>query len=65
MYLVMKRQRSLFARVKPKVEALDLPEGYSISWGGEYESLKDAQESLFGSLLNGLLADVYHHGVSV
>lgn len=46
---------SLFARVKPKVEALDLPEGYSISWGGEYESSKDAQESLFGSLPMGYL----------
>ncbi|MBJ2147294.1 efflux RND transporter permease subunit [Vibrio sp. IB15] len=46
---------SLFARVKPKVEALDLPEGYSISWGGEYESSKDAQKSLFGSLPMGYL----------
>ncbi|MGF1711854.1 efflux RND transporter permease subunit [Vibrio kagoshimensis] len=46
---------SLFARVKPKVEALDLPEGYGISWGGEYESSKDAQESLFGSLPMGYL----------
>ena len=24
---------TLFARVQPKVEALTLPEGYSISWG--------------------------------
>ncbi|MEZ8288110.1 efflux RND transporter permease subunit [Vibrio sp. 10N.237.312.B06] len=46
---------SLFARVKPQVEALALPEGYSISWGGEYESSKDAQESLFGSLPMGYL----------
>lgn len=46
---------SLFARVKPKVEALVLPAGYEISWGGEYESSKDAQESLFGSLPMGYL----------
>ncbi|MCW8336450.1 efflux RND transporter permease subunit [Vibrio paucivorans] len=46
---------SLFARVQPKVEALHLPAGYSISWGGEYESSKDAQESLFGSLPMGYL----------
>ncbi|MEZ8387347.1 efflux RND transporter permease subunit, partial [Vibrio splendidus] len=46
---------SLFARVKPKVEALELPAGYNISWGGEYESSKDAQESLFGSLPMGYL----------
>ncbi|MGF1754083.1 efflux RND transporter permease subunit [Vibrio makurazakiensis] len=46
---------SLFARVKPQVEALALPEGYSINWGGEYETSKDAQESLFGSLPMGYL----------
>ena len=46
---------SLFARVQPKIEALPLPSGYSIEWGGEYESSKDAQESLFGSLPMGYL----------
>lgn len=46
---------SLFSRVRPQVEALALPEGYSISWGGEYESSKDAQEALFGSLPMGYL----------
>ncbi|WP_299689983.1 efflux RND transporter permease subunit [uncultured Vibrio sp.] len=46
---------SLFSRVQPKVEALALPEGYSISWGGEYESAQDAQESLFSALPMGYL----------
>ncbi|MDC5819591.1 efflux RND transporter permease subunit [Vibrio europaeus] len=46
---------SLFSRVRPQVEALALPEGYAISWGGEYESSKDAQEALFGSLPMGYL----------
>ncbi|WP_434763064.1 efflux RND transporter permease subunit [Vibrio fortis] len=46
---------SLFARVQPKIEALALPSGYSIEWGGEYESSKDAQDSLFGSLPMGYL----------
>ncbi|HCM0709851.1 TPA: multidrug efflux RND transporter permease subunit VmeV [Vibrio parahaemolyticus] len=46
---------SLFARVQPKVMALHIPEGYEISWGGEYESSKDAQEGLFGSLPMGYL----------
>lgn len=46
---------SLFARIQPKVEALALPEGYELSWGGEYESSKDAQESLFSSLPMGYL----------
>ncbi|WP_260260173.1 efflux RND transporter permease subunit [Vibrio intestinalis] len=46
---------SLFARIKPQVEAIPMPEGYSISWGGEYESSKDAQEALFGSMPMGYL----------
>ncbi|MCG9648167.1 efflux RND transporter permease subunit [Vibrio brasiliensis] len=46
---------SLFNRVKPQVEAINLPEGYEITWGGEYESSKDAQEALFGSLPMGYL----------
>ncbi len=46
---------SLFNRVQPSIEALPLPEGYSISWGGEYESSKDAQDSLFSSLPMGYL----------
>ncbi|MBN3572181.1 efflux RND transporter permease subunit [Vibrio neptunius] len=46
---------SLFARIQPKVQAMSLPEGYSISWGGEYESSKDAQEALFGSLPMGYM----------
>ncbi|EKQ5898483.1 multidrug efflux RND transporter permease subunit VmeV [Vibrio parahaemolyticus] len=46
---------SLFARVQPKVMALHIPEGYEITWGGEYESSKDAQEGLFGSLPMGYL----------
>ncbi|EJG0934717.1 multidrug efflux RND transporter permease subunit VmeV [Vibrio parahaemolyticus] len=46
---------SLFARVQPKVMSLHIPEGYEITWGGEYESSKDAQEGLFGSLPMGYL----------
>ena len=46
---------SLFNRIRPQVEALPLPEGYAISWGGEYESSKDAQEAMFSSLPLGYL----------
>ncbi|HAS6172961.1 TPA: AcrB/AcrD/AcrF family protein [Vibrio vulnificus] len=46
---------SLFARVQPKVMALPIPHGYEITWGGEYESSKDAQEGMFGSLPMGYL----------
>lgn len=46
---------SLFARVQPKIEQLDLPEGYELQWGGEYESSADAQNMLFKSLPMGYL----------
>lgn len=46
---------SLFSRVRPAVEAISLPDGYEITWGGEYESSKDAQQALFGSLPMGYL----------
>ncbi|KXF83085.1 efflux RND transporter permease subunit [Enterovibrio coralii] len=46
---------ALFRRVQPAVMALDLPQGYEITWGGEYESSVDAQQSLFGSLPMGYL----------
>ncbi|MBA5764400.1 efflux RND transporter permease subunit [Vibrio sp. 404] len=46
---------ALFKRVKPQIESLDLPQGYNISWGGEYESSKEAQDALFGSLPMGYL----------
>ena len=46
---------TLFARIQPQVEAITLPEGYSLEWGGEYESSKDAQEGMFKSLPMGYL----------
>lgn len=45
----------LFSKMQPIVEAIDLPSGYELSWGGEYESSNDAQESLFASLPMGFL----------
>ncbi|USD64018.1 efflux RND transporter permease subunit [Vibrio sp. SCSIO 43136] len=46
---------SLFARIQPSVEAITLPDGYELSWGGEYESSKDANEALMSSLPMGYL----------
>ncbi len=46
---------SLLTRVQPKIMEMPLPEGYQLSWGGEYESSKDAQKSLFSSLPMGYL----------
>ena len=34
---------------------LELPPGYSLTWGGEYEASRDAQEAVFGSLPMGYL----------
>lgn len=36
----------LFNRVRSKVEAIELPPGYSLNWGGEYEDSRDARAAL-------------------
>jgi multidrug efflux pump subunit AcrB len=45
----------LFVRLRPQIEAIPLPAGYTLEWGGEYESSKDAQASIFSSLPIGYL----------
>lgn len=46
----------LFKRLRPQIEAMEIPDGYTLEWGGEYESSSDAQEALFASLPLGFLA---------
>lgn len=46
---------ALLKQVKPQVEALELPAGYELQWGGEFESSNDAQASLFATLPLGFL----------
>ncbi|MFT5041943.1 MAG: multidrug efflux pump subunit AcrB [Hyphomicrobiaceae bacterium] len=41
---------ALFARLRPQIEALELPPGYVLEWGGEYEDSKNAQGPLIASL---------------
>ena len=41
---------SILTFVRPRVEALDLPEGYSMEWWGEYKSTSEAQASLAGGM---------------
>jgi multidrug efflux pump subunit AcrB len=41
---------ALFSRVRPQVEALELPPGYALEWGGEYEDSGKAQAALAGSI---------------
>ncbi len=48
----------LFEELRPKIEAIDLPPGYSLSWGGEYEDQAKAQASLFGVLPPSFIAMV-------
>ncbi|MBU2429582.1 MAG: efflux RND transporter permease subunit [Proteobacteria bacterium] len=49
----------LFNRLKPKIEAVKLPSGYTFEWGGEYESSGDAQTSLFKMIPLFFLAMVF------
>ncbi|WP_286238748.1 efflux RND transporter permease subunit [Neptuniibacter halophilus] len=47
---------SLLGRLQPQIEALELPVGYSIEWGGEYESSRDAQAPIMSAMPLGFLA---------
>ena len=44
-----------FRSVRAEIEAIPLPDGYSMEWGGEFESAGDAQESLGKQLPLGFL----------
>ena len=47
---------ALLAQVKPKVEALELPPGYSLEWGGQYEDSARANEGISKTFPFALLA---------
>src|SRR5262249_54956460 len=36
----------LFNRVRSRIEQIELPESYSLEWGGEYEDSRDARAAL-------------------
>ncbi|PAJ73714.1 MFS transporter [Pseudoalteromonas sp. NBT06-2] len=44
-----------FSRIKPLIDAIELPDGYKLEWGGEYESSRDAQAALGQGLPLGFL----------
>ncbi|KAF1052495.1 MAG: Cobalt-zinc-cadmium resistance protein CzcA [Stenotrophomonas maltophilia] len=46
----------LLQRVRPAIEALPLPAGYSLEWGGDLESSSDARNGVLGSLPMAFLA---------
>lgn len=45
----------LFERLRPQIEAMKLPSGYKLEWGGEYEDSVNAQTGLGQSLPVGFL----------
>lgn len=46
---------SVFSRIRGPIEQIELPPGYTLEWGGEYESSTDAQANIFTSLPMGYL----------
>ncbi|MBL3527013.1 MAG: efflux RND transporter permease subunit [gamma proteobacterium endosymbiont of Lamellibrachia anaximandri] len=45
----------LFNRLRTKIEAVELPPGYELSWGGEYEDSSNAQAGLSKVLPTGFI----------
>ncbi|MBE7635879.1 AcrB/AcrD/AcrF family protein [Sneathiella sp. P13V-1] len=48
----------LYNQLSKKVEALELPPGYRLEWGGEYEAQQDANKAVFEFVPIGVLAMV-------
>jgi len=48
----------LLGRIKPAIDAIELPDGYSLRWDGEYGDSLEANENLAGVIPFGLLAMV-------
>jgi multidrug efflux pump subunit AcrB len=46
----------LFSRIRPQVEAIELPPGYTLSWDGEYEASRESNEGLAISAPYGFAA---------
>jgi multidrug efflux pump subunit AcrB len=44
----------VFKKIQPEIEAMKLPKGYSLEWGGEFESSGDANKALMGSIPLGV-----------
>ena len=41
---------ALFEELRPQIESMKLPAGYTMEWGGEYEDSTDAQAALFATI---------------
>lgn len=40
----------LFAEIKPQIEAMEIPQGYEMEWGGEYENSQEAEGKLMAKV---------------
>ncbi|PLX68762.1 MAG: AcrB/AcrD/AcrF family protein [Denitrovibrio sp.] len=49
---------ALFQRLRPQIEAIPLPDGYTMEWGGEYENSTDAQKKLIANVPGAFLVMV-------
>ncbi|MGE4298050.1 MAG: efflux RND transporter permease subunit [Desulfovibrionaceae bacterium] len=41
---------TVLGKLRPKIEAIPLPEGYRLEWGGEYENSRDATDMLMANV---------------
>ncbi|ASP48307.1 efflux RND transporter permease subunit [Cognaticolwellia beringensis] len=48
----------VFNRIRPQIEAIALPDGYTLEWDGEYGQSKESNEMLASTIPLGLLAMV-------
>ena len=49
----------LFERLRPQIEAIELPPGYELQWHGEYKASREANEGLANAAPYGFLAMVF------
>ncbi len=65
---------TLFNELRPQIEALHLPEGYELEWGGEYESSTEANQKLMAKvplafalmfLISIMLFNTFRHPVII
>jgi len=43
---VVQTTAALLEKIRPEIEAVELPEGYELEWGGEYENSTEANQKL-------------------
>jgi len=48
----------LFNQIRPQIEAMQLPDGYGLEWGGEFGDSSEANQNLASTIPLGLLAMV-------